>query len=138
MTPWTVAYQTSPSIGLSRQGCWSGLLFPSPGDLPDPGVEPRSPALQADSLLSEPLGKSLSKAITLPKLFTKSLPAVSNASQKNHLGNSLVVQRLGPLTSIGEGTDHWLGKLACRRRSQKSLYQCHFSSSIYQFINSPS
>ena len=44
-------------MGFSRQEYWSGLLFPSPGDLPDPGTEPRSPALQADSLPSEPLGK---------------------------------------------------------------------------------
>jgi len=41
----------------SRQECWSGLPFPSPGDLLDPGIEPRSPALQADSLPSEPPGK---------------------------------------------------------------------------------
>ena len=44
----------SSSVGLSRQECWSGWPFPSPGDLPDPGMEPRSPALQADSSLSEP------------------------------------------------------------------------------------
>ena len=53
-TPWTVAYQTSPSRGFSRQEYWSGLPFSSPGDLPDPGIEPRSPALQADALTSEP------------------------------------------------------------------------------------
>ena len=56
-TPWTVAYQAPPSMGFSRQKCWSGLPFPSPGDLPDPGIEPRSPALQADALPSEPPGK---------------------------------------------------------------------------------
>ena len=56
-TPWTVAYQAPPSMGFSRQECWSGLPFPSPGDLPDPGIEPRSPALKADALLSEPPGK---------------------------------------------------------------------------------
>ena len=50
-TPWTVAYQAPP---FSRQDHWSGLPFPSPGDLPDVGIEPRSPALQADSLPSEP------------------------------------------------------------------------------------
>ena len=55
-TPWTVAYQAPPSMGFSRQECWSGLPFPSPGDLPDPGIEPRSPALQADTLPSEPPG----------------------------------------------------------------------------------
>ena len=56
-TPWTVACQAPPSIGFSRQEYWSGLPFPSPGDLPNPGIEPRSPALQADSLLTELWGK---------------------------------------------------------------------------------
>ena len=58
-TPWTVAYQAPPSMELSRQEYWSGLPFPSPGDLPDPGIKPGSPALQADALLSEPPGKNL-------------------------------------------------------------------------------
>ena len=49
VTPWTVAYQASPSMGFSRQEYWSGLPFPSPGDIHDPGIEPRSPALQADA-----------------------------------------------------------------------------------------
>ena len=44
-TPWTAAYQAPPSMGFSRQEYWSGLPFPSPGDLPDPGIEPGSPAL---------------------------------------------------------------------------------------------
>ena len=56
-TPWSVAYQASPSMGFSRQEYWIGLPFPSPGDLPDPGVEHRSPALEADALSSEPPGK---------------------------------------------------------------------------------
>ena len=56
-TPWTVAYQASTSMGFSRQEYWSGLPFPSPGDLPDPGIEPGSPALEADALTSEPPGK---------------------------------------------------------------------------------
>ena len=47
--PWTVAHQAPPSMGFSRQENWSGLPFPPPGDLPDPGIEPRSPALQADA-----------------------------------------------------------------------------------------
>ena len=57
VTPWTVAYQASLSMGFSRQEYWSGLPFPSPGDLPDPGIKPSSPALQADTLPSEPPGK---------------------------------------------------------------------------------
>jgi len=44
-------------MGFSRQEYWNGLPFPSPGDLPDPGIEPRSPTLQADTLTSEPPGK---------------------------------------------------------------------------------
>ena len=58
-TPWTVAYQAPLSMGFSRQEYWSGLPFPSPGDLPHPGVELESPALQADSLLSEPPGNPI-------------------------------------------------------------------------------
>ena len=54
MTPRTVAYQFPPSMGFSRQEYWSGLPFPSPGDVPDPGIEPGSPTLQADALPSEP------------------------------------------------------------------------------------
>ena len=56
-TPWTVAYQAPPSMGFSKQEYWSGLAFPSSGDLPDPGIELGFPMLQADSLLSEPPGK---------------------------------------------------------------------------------
>ena len=56
-TPWAAAYQAPPSMGFSRQEYWSGLPFPSPGDLPDPGIESGSAALQADALASEPPGK---------------------------------------------------------------------------------
>ena len=56
-TPWTIARQTPLFMGFSRQEYWSGWLFPSPGDLPDPRIEPRSPVSQVDSLPSEPPGK---------------------------------------------------------------------------------
>ena len=71
-TPWTAAYQAPQSLGFSRQEHWSGLPFPSPGDLPEPGIEPRSPTLQTDALPSEPPRKSnldsifKSRDITLP------------------------------------------------------------------------
>ena len=58
MTSLTTVCQAPLSMEFSRQEYWSGLPFPSPGDLPDPGVEPTSPALQADSLSSEPPGKT--------------------------------------------------------------------------------
>ena len=57
-TPWTVARQAPLSMGFPRQDYWSGLPFLPPGDLPDPGIEPTSHALQADSFPSEPPGKS--------------------------------------------------------------------------------
>ena len=56
VTPRTLAYQAPPSMGFSKQEYWSGLPFPPPGDLPDPGIEPRSPTVQADALPSEPSG----------------------------------------------------------------------------------
>ena len=56
-TPRTVARQAPQSMGFSRQEHWSGVPFPSPEDLPDPGTESASPALQVDSLLAEPPGK---------------------------------------------------------------------------------
>ena len=57
VTPWTVGHEAPPSMGFPRPEYWSGLPFPSSGDLPDPGIEPGSPALQADALTSEPAGK---------------------------------------------------------------------------------
>ena len=58
-TPWTVVCQAPLSMEFSRQEYWSGQPFPSPGDLPDPGIEPMSSTLQADSLLSVPPGKPI-------------------------------------------------------------------------------
>ena len=63
---WTVVYQASLSMGFSGQEYWSALPFPSPGDLPDPGIEPRSPALQADALPSEPLDKATELLMIIP------------------------------------------------------------------------
>ena len=95
VTPWTVDHQVPLSMEFSRQAHWTGLPFPSPGDLPNPGTEPRSPTLQADSLPSEPLGKpfqqeshvkwiassSLCSNLTFPKhpFKLKSLPALCHS-----------------------------------------------------------
>ena len=73
--PWTVAYQAPPSMEFSREEFWSGLPFPSPGDLPDSGIEPRFPALQADALPSELPAPTLSYSLHLQsalllRLFT--------------------------------------------------------------------
>ena len=76
-TPWTVAYQAPRSMEFSRQEYWSGLPFPSPGDLPNPGIKPGSPALQADTLQSEPPGKPCIHT----SIFSYLSPCVST---KNH------------------------------------------------------
>ena len=72
-TPWTVAHQTPLSMGFSRQEYWSGLPFPSPGDFPDPRIEPSSPTLQEDSLPSEPPGKTINfKILKRRKMYDHS------------------------------------------------------------------
>ena len=75
-TPWTVAYQTPPSMGFSRQECWSGLPFPSAGDLPDPEIKTGSPALQADALQSDPPGKPHRLASDQIRSVAKSCPTL--------------------------------------------------------------
>ena len=67
-TPWTVARQVPLSMEFPRQQYWSGLPFPSPGDLPNPGIEPESPALQADSLLPELPEKPNGTCTQIPKI----------------------------------------------------------------------
>ena len=69
--PWTAAHQAPLSKEILRQEYLSGLPLPSLGDLPDPGMEPRSPALQADSLPSEPPGKSILSLVSSPTAFTE-------------------------------------------------------------------
>ena len=64
VTQWTVAHQALPSMGSSRQEYWSGLPFTSPEDLPDPGIKPGSPALQADTLTSEPPRKPMLETLS--------------------------------------------------------------------------
>ena len=85
-TLWTVAHQASLSMGFSRQEYWSGLPCPPQGDLPDPGIEPVSPALQADSLPLEPPGKPHRTHSNVYKsmLFSQFIP-----SSLSHMSKSL-------------------------------------------------
>ena len=80
-TPWTVAHQASPSMGFSRQEYWSGLPFPSPGDLPDPGIQPGSPALGADALTSEAPGKPGCLPLSFLQNLAKAMEKFRNFSQ---------------------------------------------------------
>ena len=75
VTSWTIAHQAPPSMEFSRQEYWSGLPFPSPGDLPDPGNELWSPALRADTLPSEPPGNQPEN----PKDLIKKLLELTNS-----------------------------------------------------------
>ena len=68
-TAWTVALQVPLSMGFSRQEYWRGLPFPSPGHLPDPGIEPMSPALQEESLPAEPPGKAVVECFQITSCF---------------------------------------------------------------------
>ena len=82
--PWSVACQAPLSMEFSRQEYWSGLPFSSPGDLPDPGIEPGSPALQADYLSSEPPGKTL-KATKKKKKLLELVNSVKQNQEKQKI-----------------------------------------------------
>ena len=87
-SPWVPACQASLSMGFSRQEYWSGVLCPPPRDLPDPGIKPGSPTLQADSLLSEPrvswITDSLSENIPLRSAFLS--PWALQGHRSRHTG----------------------------------------------------
>ena len=88
--PWTVAHKAPLSMGFFRQEYWHGLPFPSPGDLPNPGIEPRSPALQADALTSEPPGGRilLNHALKMEDLVSYSVwAAITNYYRLSGLSN---------------------------------------------------
>ena len=96
-TPWTVASQAPLPIEFSRQEYWSGLSFPSPGDLPNPGIKPRPPALQEDSLPSESPGETLPEiksqlwtagCITFSNLLYLSIPS-SHLKKESNKGTYL-------------------------------------------------
>ena len=80
-TPWTVAYQAPQPMEFSRQEYWSGLPFPSLGDLPNRGIEPGSPALRADALPSEPPGKPSSLITQLIGKLGETGPVITNTSR---------------------------------------------------------
>ena len=85
-TPWTVACQAPLSMGFPRQEYWSGLPFPSPGDLPNPGIEPLSPALEGGFFTTEPPGKPAEKLVGFPSC---------SAVKRPHANAGDLVQSLG-------------------------------------------
>ena len=100
-TPWTIAYQAPLSMGFSRQEYWSGLPFPSPGDLPAPEIKPESPSFQADALTSEPPVKPISlkmvqilaKFKQLTELFLKEFELSKQLSNALFYHKNLIVAK---------------------------------------------
>ena len=84
-TPWTIAHQAPLLMGFSRQEYWSGLPFPSPGDLPDPRIKPTSPVLAVDSLTLSPLGSPTETEPGSPALQADSLPAEPQGKPWAHI-----------------------------------------------------
>ena len=111
LSPWTVACQAPLSMGFSRQEYWNGLPCPPPGDLPNPGIKPRSPTLQADSLLFEPPGKSsLSVGELINKLWCNppmGFPGGTSGKECLPMQETRV-QSLGWEKSPGEGNGNAL------------------------------
>ena len=126
-----VAYQGPLSMRFSRQEYWSGLPFPSPGDLPNPGIEPRSPALRADALPSEPPGKpySLYAAAAAAKLLQSCLTLRPHRQQPTRLPC--------PWDSPGKNTGvgcHFL--FQCRKvKSESEVAQSCPTLSPYRFVS---
>ena len=88
MTPWTVACQASLSMGFPRWKYWSGLPFPSPGDLPDPGIELVSPALASGFFTTEPPGK-FPLHYEKESVVTQSCPTLCNPMDYSPPGSSV-------------------------------------------------
>ena len=112
-TPWTVTYSASPSVGFSRQEYWSGLPFPSPGDLPNPGIKPRSPALEADALASEPPGKH-------HELYSP----WNSPGQNTGVGSLSLLQGIFPTQGSNPGLPHcrWVLYQLSHKESPKENY----------------
>ena len=122
VTPWTVAYQAPLSMEFSRQEYWSGLPFPSPGDLPNPGIEPGSPALQADTLPSEPPGN---------QFFESGGQSIGVSASTSVL--PMNIQDWSPLDSL-------VASPCCPRGSQESFPTPQFksiNSLVLRFLYSP-
>ena len=102
--PWTIAFQVPLSMGLSRQECWNGLPSPSPGDLPNAGIEPGSPALQVDSLPTELQGKRTNSQMLLSVQFSYSVMSDSatqwTAAHQISLSNSQNLLKLMSIESV--------------------------------------
>ena len=113
-TPRTAAYQAPPSMGFSRQEYWSGLPFPCPGDLPHPGIEPRSPTLQEDVLTSEP---KVSSTLATPWTVARQAPLTIGFSRNTGVSCHFLLQGIFPIQESNSGLLH--GRQILNRLSQE-------------------
>ena len=120
-TPWTVAHQAPLSMGFSRQEYWSGLPFPSAGDLPDPGIKPRSPALQAGALPSAPPGKPKVKVAQSVFVTPQTIQSMDSPGQNTGVDCLSLLQGIFPTQASNPGVPH------CRQ----ILYQLSHKGSPY-------
>ena len=127
-TPWTVAYKASLSMEFSRQEYWSGLPFPSPGDLPNPGIEPGSPALRADALPSEPPGKPTGTLRNIaspenPQNEAKGKRATAIATTPHHLAQESRVVLIRPELQFPQYRYHraWKQQTLCASQGEQPL-----------------
>ena len=108
-TPWTVTHQAPLCMGFLRPEYWSGLPFPSPGDRPDPGIEPRSPTLEAGALPSEPPGNPCVKWTVSPSVVSDSaIPwtAWNSPGQNTGMGSLSLFQEIFPTQGSNPGLPH--------------------------------
>ena len=132
VTPWTVAYQAPPSMGFSRQEYWSGLPFPSPGDLPDPGSNPCLLCLlhwQADSLPNvPPESESESEVAQSCLTLTRLLPPWDSPDKNTEVGCHFLLQGFFPTQGLNLGLPH------CRQMVYHLSYQRSLLSQSFLFI----
>ena len=116
--PWTTVCLVFLSMGFSRQEYWSGLPCPSPGDLSDPGIKTRSPALQADFLLSEPLSESESRSVMSDSMRPHGLYSPWNSpGQNTEVGSLSLLQGIFPTQGSNPGIPH-CRQIPCRLSHQ--------------------
>ena len=120
-----------PSMGFSRQEYWSGLPFPSPWDLPNPEIEPRSPTLQADALTSEPPGK--------PKYFFGLLFLEGSGGKNTGVGYHSLLQEISPTQGLNPGLPHCRQTLYCLNhqgsyKMSKGPEQTSFQRTLHSVI----
>ena len=124
--PWTVTHQPPPSMGFSKQEYWSRVPCPPPGDLPNPGIKPRSPALQADSLISEPPGKPKNTGVGSLSLLHQIFPTEELNWGLPHCGQILYQLSHTGSPSTGVGSLSLLQRIFLTQELNQDVLHCRW------------